>query len=217
MARSTERMGRHVTRKCKVHGIPRQIKGQGSENPQFAKDLNTAAGCDTPSHLVSKHWEGVFARLIDRNTTIPTKKSQIFSTAADDQTRMQIKVFQGERGLAHDNKLLGHFNLHGIPPAPKEVPQIEVSFDIDADGIVNVGAKDKATGRDQSMSIVASSGLSKDEMENMVRDSERFAEAERKKRDQIEATDYTESVISDTEKKSSRAGWIQRECSWGPK
>ncbi|KAI1315322.1 Stress-70 protein, mitochondrial [Mortierella claussenii] len=154
----------------------------------------------TPLSLGIETLGGVFTRLINRNTTIPTKKSQVFSTAADGQTQVQIKVFQGERELVRDNKLLGDFNLHGLPPAPKGVPQIEVSFDIDADGIVNVGAKDKATGRDQSMSIVASSGLSKDEIENMVRDSEKFAEADRKKREQIEATNHAESVISETEK-----------------
>ncbi|KAF9185865.1 Stress-70 protein, mitochondrial [Haplosporangium sp. Z 767] len=154
----------------------------------------------TPLSLGIETLGGVFTRLINRNTTIPTKKSQIFSTAADGQTQVQIKVFQGERELVRDNKLLGDFNLHGLPPAPKGVPQIEVSFDIDADGIVNVGAKDKATGRDQSMSIVASSGLSKDEIENMIRDSEKFAEADRKRREQIEATNHAESIIMETEK-----------------
>ncbi|KAG0298105.1 Stress-70 protein, mitochondrial [Linnemannia gamsii] len=154
----------------------------------------------TPLSLGIETLGGVFTRLINRNTTIPTKKSQVFSTAADGQTQVQIKVFQGERELVRDNKLLGDFNLHGLPPAPKGVPQIEVSFDIDADGIVNVGAKDKATGRDQSMSIVASSGLSKDEIENMIRDSEKFAEADRKKKEQIEATNHAESVITETEK-----------------
>jgi molecular chaperone DnaK len=154
----------------------------------------------TPLSLGIETLGGVFTRLINRNTTIPTKKSQVFSTAADGQTQVQIRVFQGERELVRDNKLLGDFNLHGLPPAPKGVPQIEVSFDIDADGIVNVGAKDKATGRDQSMSIVASSGLSKDEIENMIRDSEKYAEADRQKRDQIEATNQAESVITETEK-----------------
>ncbi|KAF9915001.1 Stress-70 protein, mitochondrial [Lobosporangium transversale] len=154
----------------------------------------------TPLSLGIETLGGVFTRLINRNTTIPTKKSQIFSTAADGQTQVQIRVFQGERELVRDNKLLGDFNLHGLPPAPKGVPQIEVSFDIDADGIVNVGAKDKATGRDQSMSIVASSGLSKEEIEKMVADSEKFAEADRKKKEQIEAINHAESVISETEK-----------------
>ncbi|KAF9116268.1 Stress-70 protein, mitochondrial [Mortierella sp. AM989] len=154
----------------------------------------------TPLSLGIETLGGVFTRLINRNTTIPTKKSQVFSTAADGQTQVQIKVFQGERELVRDNKLLGDFNLHGLPPAPKGVPQIEVSFDIDADGIVNVSAKDKATGRDQSMSIVASSGLTKEEIEKMVRDSEKFAEADRKRREQIEATNHAESVISETER-----------------
>ncbi|KAF9167406.1 Stress-70 protein, mitochondrial [Actinomortierella ambigua] len=154
----------------------------------------------TPLSLGIETLGGVFTRLINRNTTIPTKKSQVFSTAADGQTQVQIRVFQGERELVRDNKLLGDFNLHGIPPAPKGVPQIEVSFDIDADGIVNVSAKDKATNRDQSMSIVASSGLSKDEIEKMVKDSELYAEADRKKKEQIEATNHAESVITDTER-----------------
>ncbi|KAF9205213.1 Stress-70 protein, mitochondrial [Haplosporangium sp. Z 27] len=154
----------------------------------------------TPLSLGIETLGGVFTRLINRNTTIPTKKSQVFSTAADGQTQVQVRVFQGERELVRDNKLLGDFNLHGIAPAPKGVPQVEVSFDIDADGIVNVGAKDKATGRDQSMSIVASSGLSSDEIEKMIKDSELFADSDRKKKEQIEATNQAESIISETEK-----------------
>ncbi|KAG0256995.1 70-kilodalton heat shock protein [Mortierella polycephala] len=154
----------------------------------------------TPLSLGIETLGGVFTRLINRNTTIPTKKSQVFSTAADGQTQVQVRVFQGERELVRDNKLLGDFNLHGLAPAPKGVPQVEVSFDIDADGIVNVGAKDKATGRDQSMSIVASSGLSSDEIENMIKDSELFADSDRKKKDQIEATNQAESIITETEK-----------------
>ncbi|KAK9767765.1 hypothetical protein K7432_002148 [Basidiobolus ranarum] len=154
----------------------------------------------TPLSLGIETLGGVFTRLINRNTTIPTKKSQVFSTAADGQTQVQVKVFQGERELCRDNKLLGDFNLTGIAPAPRGVPQIEVSFDIDADGIVNVGAKDKATGRDQSMSIVASSGLSKDEIENMVKNAEQFAESDAKRKAAIEATNNAESAINETEK-----------------
>ncbi|KAF9296716.1 Stress-70 protein, mitochondrial [Linnemannia elongata] len=157
----------------------------------------------TPLSLGIETLGGVFTRLINRNTTIPTKKSQVFSTAADGQTQVQVRVFQGERELVRDNKLLGDFNLHGLAPAPKGVPQIEVSFDIDADGIVNVGAKDKATGRDQSMSIVASSGLSSDEIEKMIKDSELFADSDRKRKEQIEATNQAESIISETEKHMS--------------
>ncbi|KAG0335811.1 70-kilodalton heat shock protein [Podila horticola] len=157
----------------------------------------------TPLSLGIETLGGVFTRLINRNTTIPTKKSQVFSTAADGQTQVQVRVFQGERELVRDNKLLGDFNLHGLAPAPKGVPQIEVSFDIDADGIVNVGAKDKATGRDQSMSIVASSGLSSDEIEKMIKDSELHADSDRKRKEQIEATNQAESIITETEKHMS--------------
>jgi molecular chaperone DnaK len=154
----------------------------------------------TPLSLGIETLGGVFTRLINRNTTIPTKKSQVFSTAADGQTQVQVKVFQGERELCRDNKLLGDFNLTGIPPMPRGSAQIEVSFDIDADGIVNVGAKDKATGRDQSMSIVASSGLSDSEIENMIKESEEFAESDAKRKNAIEATNAAESIISETEK-----------------
>ncbi|KAG2178776.1 hypothetical protein INT43_001622 [Umbelopsis isabellina] len=154
----------------------------------------------TPLSLGIETLGGVFTRLINRNTTIPTKKSQIFSTAADGQNAVDIKVFQGERELVRDNKLLGNFQLVGLPPAPKGVPQIEVIFDIDADGIVNVGAKDKATGRDQSMTIAASSGLSKDEIENMVAQAEQNAEQDKARRDTIEAANRADSIIHDTEK-----------------
>ncbi|KAJ1742975.1 hypothetical protein LPJ78_001556, partial [Coemansia sp. RSA 989] len=143
---------------------------------------------------------GVFTRLINRNTTIPTKKSQIFSTAADGQTAVEIKVFQGERELVRDNKLLGNFQLTGLPPAPKGVPQIEVTFDIDADGIVNVSAKDKATNRDQSITIAASSGLSESEIEEMIANAEKHAEADKERREVIEATNSADSIINDTEK-----------------
>jgi len=154
----------------------------------------------TPLSLGIETLGGVFTRLINRNTTIPTKKAQTFSTAADGQTQVSVRVFQGERELCRDNKLLGDFNLTGIPPAPKGVPQIEVEFDIDADGIVNVSAKDKATNRDQSITIAASSGLSSDEIERMVEEAEKNAESDRKRRDTIEMANRAESAMSETEK-----------------
>ncbi|ORX54612.1 hsp7-like protein [Hesseltinella vesiculosa] len=154
----------------------------------------------TPLSLGIETLGGVFTRLINRNTTIPTKKSQVFSTAADGQNAVDIKVYQGERELVKDNKLLGNFQLTGIPPAPRGVPQIAVEFDIDADGIVNVSAKDKATGKDQSMTIAASSGLSESEIEAMVKQAEENAEADRRHRDTIEMANRADSVASDTEK-----------------
>ncbi|RKO91800.1 heat shock protein 70 family [Blyttiomyces helicus] len=154
----------------------------------------------TPLSLGIETLGGVFTRLINRNTTIPTKKSQVFSTAADGQTQVEIKVFQGERELVRDNKQLGNFNLVGIPPAPRGVPQIEVTFDIDADGIVNVSAKDKATGKDQSLTIAASSGLSDAEISNMINQAEQFAESDKKRKDVIESSNKAESIIHETEK-----------------
>ncbi|KAI9491611.1 mitochondrial matrix atpase [Zychaea mexicana] len=154
----------------------------------------------TPLSLGIETLGGVFTRLINRNTTIPTKKAQVFSTAADGQNAVDIKVYQGERELVRDNKMLGNFQLTGIPPAPRGVPQISVEFDIDADGIVNVSAKDKATGKDQSMTIAASSGLSEDEIESMVKQAEMNAEQDRQRRDSIEMANRADSVVSDTEK-----------------
>merc|ERR1711884_300088 len=141
----------------------------------------------TPLSLGIETLGGVFTRLISRNTTIPTKKGQTFSTAADNQTQVGIKEFQGEREMAADNKSLGEFDLVGIPPAPRGVPQIEVSFDIDADGILNVSAKDKGTGKEQNIVIKSSGGLSEDDIESMVRDAEANAEADAKRRKTIEA------------------------------
>ena len=154
----------------------------------------------TPLSLGIETLGGVFTRLINRNTTIPTKKSQVFSTAADGQTQVQISVYQGERELVRDNKLLGTFNLTGIPPAPRGVPQIEVAFDIDANGIVNVSAKDRATNRDQSITITASSGLSKSEIEKMVKEAEEFADTDAKKRDLIESVNQAELSVADIER-----------------
>merc|ERR1712038_2062942 len=141
----------------------------------------------TPLSLGIETLGGVFTKLINRNTTIPTKKSQVFSTAADGQTQTEIKVHQGEREMAADNKLLGQFSLVGIPPAPRGVPQIEVTFDIDANGIVNVSARDKGTGKEQQIVIRSSGGLSKDEIENMIRNAEQYAESDKQKRDLVEA------------------------------
>ncbi|KAK5119550.1 hypothetical protein LTR85_007378 [Meristemomyces frigidus] len=154
----------------------------------------------TPLSLGIETLGGVFTRLINRNTTIPTKKSQVFSTAADFQSAVEIKVYQGERELVRDNKLLGNFQLVGIPPAHRGVPQIEVTFDIDADSIVHVHAKDKSTNKDQSITIASGSGLSDSEIENMVADSEKYAEADKGRKATIEAANRADSVVNDTEK-----------------
>ncbi|HET9812456.1 MAG TPA: molecular chaperone DnaK, partial [Sphingomicrobium sp.] len=160
----------------------------------------------TPLSLGIETLGGVFTRMIDRNTTIPTKKSQVFSTAEDNQNAVTIRVFQGEREMASDNKMLGQFDLVGIPPAPRGVPQIEVTFDIDANGIVNVSAKDKGTGKEQQIRIQASGGLSDSDIDNMVKEAEQFAEEDKKRRGAAEARNNAESLIHTTEKQLQEHG-----------
>jgi molecular chaperone DnaK len=154
----------------------------------------------TPLSLGIETLGGVTTRLIERNTTIPTRKSEVFSTASDNQTSVEIKVLQGEREMARDNKLLGVFHLIGIPPAPRGMPQVEVTFDIDANGILNVSAKDLGTGKEQKITITASSGLSKDDVERMVKDAQSHADEDRKRREEIEAKNRLDSLIYQTEK-----------------
>ncbi len=160
----------------------------------------------TPLSLGIETLGGVFTRMIDRNTTIPTKKSQVYSTADDNQGAVTIRVFQGEREMAADNKMLGQFDLVGIPPAPRGVPQIDVTFDIDANGIVNVSAKDKGTGKEQQIKIQASGGLSDNDIDQMVQDAEKFAEEDKKRREEAEAKNNAESLVHSTEKQLDEHG-----------
>jgi molecular chaperone DnaK len=160
----------------------------------------------TPLSLGIETLGGVFTKLIDKNTTIPTKKSQVFSTADDNQTAVTIRVCQGEREMAADNKLLGNFDLIGIPPAPRGVPQIEVTFDIDANGIVNVSAKDKGTGKEQQIKIQASGGLSEEEIDKMVKEAEANAEADKKKREGVDIKNQADTMIHSAEKNLKEFG-----------
>ncbi|MDF1872765.1 molecular chaperone DnaK [Vannielia sp.] len=160
----------------------------------------------TPLSLGIETLGGVFTRLIDRNTTIPTKKSQIFSTAEDNQNAVTLRVFQGEREMAADNKMLGQFNLENIPPAPRGMPQIEVTFDIDANGIVEVGAKDKGTGKEQKITIQASGGLSEDDIEKMVKDAEENADADKARKELVETKNQGESLLDSTKKSLAEHG-----------
>jgi molecular chaperone DnaK len=154
----------------------------------------------TPLSLGIETMGGVFTKLIERNTTIPTRKSETFSTAADSQTSVEIKVYQGERAMARDNRMLGVFQLVGIPPAPRGIPQIDVTFDIDANGILNVLAKDKATNNEQKITITSSSGLSKEEVDKMAKDAEANAADDRKRKDEIDARNRADSMVYQVEK-----------------
>jgi molecular chaperone DnaK len=160
----------------------------------------------TPLSLGIETLGGVFTKLIEKNTTIPTKKSQVFSTAADNQPAVEIHVLQGEREMAANNKTLGRFQLVGIPSAPRGMPQIEVTFDIDANGIVNVSAKDMGTGKEQSIRITASSGLSEEEIQSLVKDAELHGEEDRRKRELVDARNMADSLIYTTEKSIKEAG-----------
>ena len=154
----------------------------------------------TPLSLGIETKGGIMQKIVERNTTIPTKRSEVFTTADDNQPSVEIKVFQGEREMAAYNKLLGTFDLTGLPPAPRGVPQIEVTFDIDADGIVHVSAKDRGTGREQSIQVTGGSGLPKDDIERMMKDAEAYADEDRARREEAEARNTGESLVHGTEK-----------------
>src|SRR5277367_1636099 len=212
-----------MTRMPKVQDIVKQLFGKEpnkSVNPDEVVALGAAIQAGvlkgevkdvllldvTPLSLGIETLGGVFTRLIERNTTIPTKKSQVFSTADDSQQAVTIKVFQGEREMAADNKLLGNFDLTGIPSAPRGVPQIEVTFDIDANGIVSVSARDKATGKEQQIRIQASGGLSEADIQKMVREAEANAESDKKRREMVEAKNQAEALVHSTEKSLTEHG-----------
>jgi molecular chaperone DnaK len=163
-------------------------------------------GIETAGDPLNPSTSGIFTKIIEKNTTIPTKKSQVFSTASDNQPAVTIRVLQGERAMAADNKLLGNFDLVGIPPAPRGVPQIEVTFDIDANGIVNVSAKDKATNKEQKIQIQASGGLSDEEIGKMVKDAEVHAEQDKKKKELVESKNQADTLIHSTEKNLKEYG-----------
>jgi molecular chaperone DnaK len=181
--------------------------GAGIQGAVLKGDVKDVLLLDvTPLSLGIETLGGVFTKLIEKNTTIPTRKSQIFSTAADNQSAVTIRVFQGEREMAADNKLLGQFDLFGIPPAPRGVPQVEVSFDIDANGIVHVGAKDLGTGKEQSIQITSSSGLNKDEIDKMVKDAEAHAGEDKHRREVVDARNQLDGLVYQTEKTLTEHG-----------